>query len=120
MTVDGTTTNTVEYDAHENGVDAVTVFQADRAEASSNISSSHATTSNTSLQVRRRMKVELKDGQNNLEIKNLPTCLQEDSIRVDGIGNATIFDVIYRMSNHIPFQRYTTFKESKFRPTGSL
>lgn len=120
MTVDGTTTNTVEYDANENGVDAVTVFQADRAEASSNISSSHATSSNTSLQVRRRMKVELKDGQNNLEIKNLPTCLQEDSIRVDGIGNTTIFDVIYRMSNHIPFQRYTTFKESKFRPTGSL
>lgn len=26
----------------------------------------------------------------------MPTCLIEDSIRVDGIGNATIFDVIYR------------------------
>lgn len=57
---------------------------------------------NSCVQVRRRIKVELKDSQNDVEIKNLPTYLQEDSIRVDGIGNATIFDVIYRMSNHIP------------------
>ena len=42
--------------------------------------------------------MELKDGQNDVEVKNLPTCLEEDSIRVDGIGNATIFDVIYRKS----------------------
>ena len=42
--------------------------------------------------------VELKDGQNDVEIKNLPSILEADSIRVDGIGNATIFDVIYRES----------------------
>ena len=48
--------------------------------------------------VKRRIEVELKDGQNDVEVKNLPTCLEEDSIRVDGIGNATIFDVIYRKS----------------------
>ena len=48
--------------------------------------------------VRRKIEVVLKDGQNDVEIKNLPTCLEEDSIRVDGIGNATIFDVIYRES----------------------
>ena len=42
--------------------------------------------------------VELKDGQNDVEIKNLPSLLEADSIRVDGIGNATIFDVIYRQS----------------------
>ena len=47
-------------------------------------------------QVTRRIKVDLKDGQNDVEVKNLPTCLDESSVRVDGIGNAVIFDVIYR------------------------
>lgn len=42
--------------------------------------------------------VQLLKGQNTIEVKNLPTCLDRDSIRVDGIGNATIFDVVYRES----------------------
>ncbi|CCA74224.1 hypothetical protein PIIN_08177 [Serendipita indica DSM 11827] len=37
-----------------------------------------------------------KEGQNEIEISQLPTVLDEDSIRVDGVGgNAVIADVIY-------------------------
>ncbi|KAH8115713.1 hypothetical protein DFH11DRAFT_1301174 [Phellopilus nigrolimitatus] len=67
----------VECDANKGTIDSVTLFQTDRAE------------------VKRKLKVELKAGQNSVEVKNLPTCLEESSIRVDGIGNATIFDVVY-------------------------
>ncbi|KAH7103966.1 hypothetical protein BKA62DRAFT_782983 [Auriculariales sp. MPI-PUGE-AT-0066] len=69
--------NTVEYDASAHDVRAVTVFQVDRAE------------------VNRRIQVQLKAGQNDVVVTNLPTCLDEDSLRVDGIGSATVFDVIY-------------------------
>ncbi|EJD47240.1 hypothetical protein AURDEDRAFT_163847 [Auricularia subglabra TFB-10046 SS5] len=34
-------------------------------------------------------------GQNKVVVSRLPSCLDQDSIRVDGIGAATIFDVIY-------------------------
>lgn len=37
MAADVSGANIVEYDANENGVDAVTVFQTDRAEASSKL-----------------------------------------------------------------------------------
>ncbi|EJD47257.1 hypothetical protein AURDEDRAFT_184088 [Auricularia subglabra TFB-10046 SS5] len=67
----------VDYDATAHNVRAVTVFQVDRAE------------------VNRRIAVELKAGQNKVVVSRLPSCLDQDSIRVDGIGAATIFDVIY-------------------------
>ncbi|KAG8881263.1 hypothetical protein FRB98_004449 [Tulasnella sp. 332] len=35
-------------------------------------------------------------GQNEVHVKNLPNGLDEDSIRVEGLENATIFDVIYK------------------------
>lgn len=35
-------------------------------------------------------------GQNHVTIENLPNWILEDSIRAEGTGNATIFDVIYR------------------------
>ncbi|KAH8115721.1 hypothetical protein DFH11DRAFT_1834901 [Phellopilus nigrolimitatus] len=80
--------HTVEYDANKSAVDSVTLFQTDRAE------------------VKRKVKVELKDGQNSVEVKNLPTCLEESSIRVDGIGNATIFDVIYHPAAPYDYEKY--------------
>ncbi|KIM19585.1 hypothetical protein M408DRAFT_31098 [Serendipita vermifera MAFF 305830] len=68
----------IELKTTESKVYAVTVFQADRAE------------------VVRLCSVDLKAGQNEVEISQLPTVLDEDSIRVDGIGgNAVISDVIY-------------------------
>ncbi|TDL17687.1 hypothetical protein BD410DRAFT_794164 [Rickenella mellea] len=69
--------NVVHHDANLHDVDSVTVFQTNRAE------------------VKRSIKVALKDGQNSVEVKNLPSYLDKDSIRVDGVGNAVIFDVIY-------------------------
>ncbi|KAG8729834.1 hypothetical protein FRC11_007918 [Ceratobasidium sp. 423] len=68
------TANAAEQDDH---IEAVTVFQSDRAE------------------VKRRVNLELKVGQNHVHIERLPSCLNEDSIRVGGAGTAVIFDVIY-------------------------
>ena len=89
------TDNTVEYDANKNGVDSVTVFQTNRAEVWIFIMERTYTDHDES-KVRRKIEVVLRNGQKDVEIKNLPTFLEEDSIRVDGIGNATIFDFIYR------------------------
>ncbi|KAG8699008.1 hypothetical protein FRC08_005554 [Ceratobasidium sp. 394] len=66
--------NTAEQDHR---IRSVTVFQTDRAE------------------VKRRVVVELKRGQNHVDIERLPSCINEDSIHVEGTGSAVIFDVIY-------------------------
>ncbi|KAG9124526.1 hypothetical protein FRC07_011287, partial [Ceratobasidium sp. 392] len=87
--------NSAEQDGQ---IESVTVFQADRAE------------------IKRHLKLELKvcldstkssmlsgevnlvifqQGQNVVDIERLPSCINEDSIRVDGTGNAMIFDVVY-------------------------
>lgn len=47
-------------------------------------------------QVRRRIELKLEDGQNIVEVQNLPSCIDADSVRVDGIGRAVILDVIFR------------------------
>ncbi|CAE6417179.1 unnamed protein product [Rhizoctonia solani] len=66
--------NAAEQDDY---IEAVTVFQSNRAE------------------VKRRVPIELKQGQNHIHIERLPTCIDENSIRVDGTGTAVIFDVVY-------------------------
>ncbi|CAE6497977.1 unnamed protein product [Rhizoctonia solani] len=63
-------------------IEAVTVFQSNRAE------------------VKRRVEVDLKKGQNHVRIERLPSCVNEDSIRVDGTGSAVIFDVVYHAPSH--------------------
>ncbi|KAF8605074.1 hypothetical protein BDV93DRAFT_491256 [Ceratobasidium sp. AG-I] len=68
------TVNSAEQD---DNIDSVTIFQANRAE------------------VKRRVRLDLKRGQNHVDIERLPSCIHEDSIRVDGTGTAIIFDVVY-------------------------
>ncbi|KAG8707787.1 hypothetical protein FRC09_001619 [Ceratobasidium sp. 395] len=84
------TINSAEQDDQ---IDSVTVFQASRAE------------------VKRCVRLELKwtnlalivqQGQNHVDIKRLPTCINEDSIRVDGTGTAVIFDVVYHRPSRQP------------------
>ncbi|EUC65209.1 mucoidy inhibitor A, putative [Rhizoctonia solani AG-3 Rhs1AP] len=77
--IDPPTTHTITVNAAEQDhlIDSVTVFQADRAE------------------VKRRVQLLLKKGQNQINIERLPTCLSEDSLRVQGTGTAIIFDVVY-------------------------
>ncbi|KAF8751451.1 hypothetical protein RHS01_08408 [Rhizoctonia solani] len=58
-------------------IESVTVFQSNRAE------------------IKRRVRLDLKSGQNHVRIERLPSCVNEDSIRVDGTGTAVIFDVVY-------------------------
>ncbi|KAG8932274.1 hypothetical protein FRC01_014805 [Tulasnella sp. 417] len=69
--------NSIDIDATDNSIDAVCVYRANRAE------------------VKRTFQVELETGQNEVCITRLPNCLESDSIRVEGVGNAVIFDVIY-------------------------
>ncbi|CAE6435542.1 unnamed protein product [Rhizoctonia solani] len=68
------TVNAADQDDH---IEAVSVFQSNRAE------------------VKRRVVLDLKRGQNHVHIERLPSCLNGDSIRVDGTGSAVIFDVVY-------------------------
>ncbi|CAE6433400.1 hypothetical protein ACGC1H_001521 [Rhizoctonia solani] len=77
--IDPPTTHTITVNAAEQDhlIDSVTVFQADRAE------------------VKRRVQLLLKKGQNQITIERLPTCLSENSLRVQGTGTAIIFDVVY-------------------------
>ncbi|KAG8719091.1 hypothetical protein FRC09_011628 [Ceratobasidium sp. 395] len=85
MTTDQPVANRITINSAEQDdqIDSVAVFQANRAE------------------VKRRVKLELKQGQNHVDIERLPTCINEDSIRVDGTGNAVIFDVVY----HSPYNQ---------------
>ncbi|CAE6457900.1 unnamed protein product [Rhizoctonia solani] len=73
---------TVDSAEHDDLIEAVTVFQSNRAE------------------IRRRVQVDLKEGQNHIRIERLPSCVNEDSVRVDGTGNAVIFDVVYHAPSH--------------------
>ncbi|KZT61875.1 hypothetical protein CALCODRAFT_479632 [Calocera cornea HHB12733] len=68
--------HTVEINASEHPVSSVTVYQH-RAE------------------VVRNFAIDLEVGQSEVQITKLPTCIDESSLRVDGLGNAVIFDVIY-------------------------
>ncbi|KAG9035842.1 hypothetical protein FRB95_010436 [Tulasnella sp. JGI-2019a] len=69
--------NPIEVDSTKTPIEAVCIY-LDRAD------------------VHRSYSVELKAGQNEVHLKNLSNRLDEDSIRVEGLNNATIFDVIYK------------------------
>ncbi|KAG9049795.1 hypothetical protein FS837_009095 [Tulasnella sp. UAMH 9824] len=69
--------NTFSIDTTQLPVASVCVYQADRAE------------------VQRVLPVELEAGQNEIKIERLPSNVDPDSIRVEGTGNAVIFDVIH-------------------------
>ncbi|KAG8990321.1 hypothetical protein FRB90_001809 [Tulasnella sp. 427] len=69
--------NTFNVDTTQLPVASVCVYQADRAE------------------VHRILPVELEEGQNEIKIERLPSGVDPDSIRVEGTGNAVIFDVIH-------------------------
>jgi len=73
------TTNRITVNSAEQDdcIESVTIFQANRAE------------------IKRRVRLDLKRGQNHVDIERLPSCIHEDSIRVDGTGTAIIFDVVY-------------------------
>ncbi|KAL5636429.1 hypothetical protein ACGC1H_000407 [Rhizoctonia solani] len=73
---------TVNAAEQEDFIESVTVFQSNRAE------------------VKRRVKIDLKSGQNHIRIERLPNGVYEDSIRVDGTGAAVIFDVVYHAPSH--------------------
>ncbi|KAH7322087.1 hypothetical protein B0J17DRAFT_582910 [Rhizoctonia solani] len=77
-------TNKITVNAAEQDdcIEAVTVFQSNRAE------------------IKRRVNLDLKKGQNHVHIERLPSCLNGDSIRVDGTGTAVIFDVVYHAPSY--------------------
>ncbi|CAE6433627.1 unnamed protein product [Rhizoctonia solani] len=71
--------NRIDVDAakQDDYIESVTVFQSNRAE------------------VKRRVGIKLEAGQSHIHIERLPSCIEEDSIRVDGTSTAVIFDVVY-------------------------
>ncbi|KAF8685733.1 hypothetical protein RHS04_00469 [Rhizoctonia solani] len=93
MVSDQPITNKIIVNAAEQDefIDAVSVFQSNRAE------------------VKRRVILDLKKGQNHVHVERLPSCLNGDSIRVDGTGSAVIFDVVYHAP---PYGRFNPSDES--------
>jgi hypothetical protein len=90
----------IEVRASENKIHAVTVFQANRAEVTRIFTVDLKVCSDVTwvmIQSQTDMLYPTsKAGQNEVDISQLPTVLDQDSIRVDGIGhNAIISDVIY-------------------------
>ncbi|CAE6486507.1 unnamed protein product [Rhizoctonia solani] len=79
MVSDQSAANRITINSAENDdrIESVTVFQSNRAE------------------IKRRVNLDLKKGQNHVRIERLPSGVNEDSIRVDGTGTAIIFDVVY-------------------------
>ncbi|EUC54492.1 mucoidy inhibitor A, putative, partial [Rhizoctonia solani AG-3 Rhs1AP] len=73
---------TVNAAEQDDSIEAATVFQSNRAE------------------IKRRVNLDLKKGQNHVHIERLPSCLNGDSIRVDGTGTAVIFDVVYHAPSY--------------------
>ncbi|CAE6533815.1 unnamed protein product [Rhizoctonia solani] len=73
---------TVNSAEHDDLIDSVTVFRSNRAE------------------IKRRVNLDLKRGQNHIRIERLPSGINEDSVRVDGTGTAVIFDVVYHAPSH--------------------
>ena|ERR1700761_1046176 len=109
--------NFISYDATDHPVHAVTVFQVNRADVSLLRHCQGYTITNI-YQINRRIELKLKKGQNEVEINNLPTVLDQDSIRVDGFGSAVIFDVIYSMSQHnVPRRPLALDRESRSTTT---
>lgn len=92
--------NIIEFDANVHNIDSVSIFfQSDQAEVRPGLCIGKGQLKKLiSVQVTRKIVVQLAKGQNSLEVRNLPSVIDQNSIRVDGIGNATIFDVIYRSS----------------------
>ncbi|CUA74511.1 Protein F37C4,5 [Caenorhabditis elegans] [Rhizoctonia solani] len=78
---DTPTLHTITVNAAEQDhlIDSVTVFQANRAEVKRRV----------------QLQLQLQKGQNQISIERLPTHLVEGSLRVQGTGNAIIFDVVY-------------------------
>ncbi|EJD06530.1 uncharacterized protein FOMMEDRAFT_117379 [Fomitiporia mediterranea MF3/22] len=66
----------ISIDASKHLVKAVTVFSSSKAE------------------VVRTFTVDLEEGQNELSITSLPSCMDTDSARVTGLGDAVLFDVV--------------------------
>lgn len=67
---------TIQLDASQHLVKAVTVFSSRKAE------------------VIRTFQVDLVDGQNELFITSLPSCIDTESARITGLGDAVLFDVV--------------------------
>ncbi|EIN04009.1 hypothetical protein PUNSTDRAFT_108850 [Punctularia strigosozonata HHB-11173 SS5] len=62
--------------AADHPIKSVTIFKTSKAE------------------VVRTFKLDLKVGQNRVEVTGLPSCMDTDSVRVTGLGDARLFDVI--------------------------
>ncbi|KAH7344652.1 hypothetical protein B0J17DRAFT_712306 [Rhizoctonia solani] len=77
--IDPPTSHSVTVSAAEQDhlIDSVTIFQAGRAE------------------IKRRIQLQLKKGQNQITVERLASCLTEDSLRVQGTGTAVIYDVVH-------------------------
>ncbi|KAJ6489052.1 hypothetical protein C8R45DRAFT_901974 [Mycena sanguinolenta] len=68
--------SSLKFSARENPIKAVTVYKSQKAE------------------VVRIFSLDLKSGNTKIEITELPSCIDTQSVRVSGLGDARLFDVV--------------------------
>ncbi|KAF7375624.1 hypothetical protein MSAN_00451300 [Mycena sanguinolenta] len=68
--------SSLKFSARENPIKAVTVYKSHKAE------------------VVRIFSLDLKSGNTKIEITELPSCIDTQSVRVSGLGDARLFDVV--------------------------
>ncbi|KAF9554745.1 hypothetical protein CPC08DRAFT_671813, partial [Agrocybe pediades] len=79
--------------ASKDDIKSVTVFKSSKAE------------------ITRRFKLDLKKGQNKVEIRGLSTSIDTDSVRVSGLGAARLCDVVCRIAAEMPAAYTSTAAE---------
>lgn len=90
----------IVYDARKHEVHAVTIYKSNQAEVSltARLSLKWWKNNRSNSKIKRKIVLNLKAGQNVIDIRHLPTNIQHDSILVNCIGQADVVKVIYRES----------------------
>jgi hypothetical protein len=98
-------TNDIHFDATQNPVEAVTVFQSNRADIRRVLRLDLKVGSPVQRLISHNLATycfrKIQTGQNHITVEKLPNCLLGDSIRAEGCAHATIFDVIYKPPAYI-------------------
>ncbi|KAK7055911.1 hypothetical protein R3P38DRAFT_2849558 [Favolaschia claudopus] len=79
----------LKFSARENPIKSVTVYKSRKAE------------------VVRIFSLDLKSGNTKIEITELPSCIDTQSVRVSGLGDARLYDVVCK-THDTPESKFTT------------
>ncbi|VDC07398.1 unnamed protein product [Peniophora sp. CBMAI 1063] len=88
-------TSPIRLFASDDTLKSVTIFKSDRAE------------------VTRAFTATLEDGQNNIEIVGLSSCVEVDSVRVTGLGDARLFEASCKLQRRETWRKLDPSSDSE-------